>query len=211
MPSQHISQYSYVGHPAALSQLETVAVTEYCRHCFLYHLNVLTGPQRDCDPAELSPRRRVGATGAPIDATAAHCPVFPYCNDRPHHVVIAAANPSTSACMPRDIARGYPSIYSLTGGPGEVDVGDDERRAKIAQAIHKPHVGAERENPRGYHSRQLERSRTVRLFLWVMGEVPVPSSSVVVASHVRSFVWGAGEPLRKTKAIMMTQLRLMRS
>ena len=62
---------------------------------------------------------------------------------------------------------------------------EDEQRAMIAQVIHKPHAGAARESAYGYHPRQLERSRTTRLFLWVVKEVPVPSLSVVMVSCVR--------------------------
>lgn len=51
------------------------------------------------------------------------------------------------------------------GGADEIDAEDDDRRAMIAQVTQKPHAGAARESAYGYHPRQLERSRTTRLFL----------------------------------------------
>ena len=87
---------------------------------------VPTGPRRDRDPAELSPRRRRGTAGAPIDAAAAHRPTLPRCV-RPRRVATAAAHPSGGrARTSRDVSRRFPSIRSPTGGPGEVNAGDDE-------------------------------------------------------------------------------------
>ena len=92
--------------------------------------NVPAGPRRNCDPAELSPRRRRGTAGAPIDAAVAHRPTLPRCEIRPRRVATVAARPSGGARARRETSReGFPSIRSPTEEVGEVDARNDELRA----------------------------------------------------------------------------------
>ena len=128
--------------------------------------NVLAGPRRDCDPAESSSRHRRGTAGAPIDAAMAHRQTLPRCDVRPRRAAAprgdgGRASERGRARVSRDVSRGFPSARSLTGGPGpgEVDTGDDERRAAMTRAFRKPHAGATRESARGRRPRPPERSR----------------------------------------------------
>ena len=84
------------------------------------------GPRRDCDPAELSPRRHRGAAEAPIDAPWSIA----------HLSLVATSGHTARRRRPRiragaraHVARRLAKVpdHSLAdGGPGEVDAGDDE-------------------------------------------------------------------------------------
>ena len=175
--------------------------------------HVPTGPLRDCDPAKLSPRRRRGTAGAPIDAAAAHRPTLPRCV-RPRRAATAAAHPSGGARARRETSReGFPSIRSPTEEVGEVDARNDELRAPImmTQAFHRSRTSDRANEPIVGRDSGSCYIRIMNIWEHLCTE-PCQNQmrAPTTRSSVRSFAWGAGKPLLKTKVNVMSQLWLMR-
>ena len=124
--------------------------------------NVPTGPRRDCDPAESSPRRRRGTAGAPIDAAMAHRPTLP--RSAAPRGDGGRASERGRARTSRDVSRGFPSIRSPTGGPGEVDARDDELRAGHGDTGFSSGISVRANEP--IAGRYLGSSHTCSAWIW---------------------------------------------